>query len=53
MNVNRKDNPENAGIMQVAGTVALDPAGESMLGDVQGSLLKQTGLVRVIRFVCD
>lgn len=25
MNVNRKDNPENAGAMQVAGTVAVSP----------------------------
>jgi Tol biopolymer transport system component len=52
MNVNRKDNPENAGVMQVAGTVAVSPAGDFLLGDVQDSLLKQTGQVRVVRFVC-
>jgi Tol biopolymer transport system component len=52
MNVNRKDNPENAGRMQVAGTVAASPSGDYLLGDVQDSLLRQTGLVRTVRFVC-
>jgi len=52
MNSNRHDNPENAGFMQVAGTVAVSPSGEYLLGDVQDSLVKQTGLVRSVHFVC-
>jgi WD40-like Beta Propeller Repeat len=52
MNVNRKDNPQNAGTMLVAGTVAVSPTGDFMLGDVQDSLVHQTGLVKVVRFGC-
>jgi len=52
MNVNRKDNPQNAGDMQVATTVAVSPTGEFILGDVQDDLRKQTGMVRLIRFTC-
>jgi Tol biopolymer transport system component len=52
MNVNRAGNPENIGAMQVAGTVAVNPAGGFMLGDVQDSLVKQTGAVKVVRFSC-
>jgi Tol biopolymer transport system component len=52
MNVKRKLNPQNAGYMQVAGTVAISPTGDFMLGDVQNNLLKQTGLVRVVHFTC-
>jgi Tol biopolymer transport system component len=52
MNVRGADNPENAGYMQVAGRVAVSPSGEFMLGDVQDSLVKQTGFVRVIHFSC-
>ena len=52
MNLNRKGDPENAGIMQVATTIAVSPSGGYFLGDVQDSLVKQTGLVRVVRFVC-
>ncbi|MFZ1107373.1 MAG: hypothetical protein WAN43_03350 [Rhodomicrobium sp.] len=52
MNVNRKDNPQNAGYMQVATTVAVSPDGGFMLGDVQDSIVKQTGMVRVVRFTC-
>lgn len=52
MNVNRPDNPENSGKMQVAGTVAVSPSGEFMLGDVQDSLVKQTGYERLVRFTC-
>lgn len=52
MNVNRKDNPENAGYMQVACTVAVGPAGDLMLGDVQDSVAKQTGMIRVVHFSC-
>jgi Tol biopolymer transport system component len=52
MNVNRRDNPENSGVMLVAGTVAISPAGDFMLGDVQDSLIRQTGLVKRVRFSC-
>ena len=52
MNVNRADNPENTGHMQVAGTVAVSPSGNSMLGDVQDNLAKQTGSIRIVRFTC-
>jgi Tol biopolymer transport system component len=52
MNVNRTDNPQNTGRMLVAGTVAISPAGDFMLGDVQESLIRQTGLVKLVRFNC-
>ncbi len=52
MNINRKDNPENAGHMQVGGTVAVSPSGDSMLGDIQDSLSRQTGYIRVVRLTC-
>jgi Tol biopolymer transport system component len=52
MNVRRAGNPEEAGFMQVAGRVAVSPSGDFMLGDVQDDLVKQTGFVRVVRFVC-
>jgi len=52
MNVNHKDNPENAGYMQVACTVAVSPSGDFMLGDVQDSVAKQTGMIRIVRFTC-
>jgi Tol biopolymer transport system component len=50
MNVNRKDNPENEGAMRVGCTVAVSPTGQFMLGDVQDSLTKQTGMVKVVHF---
>jgi Tol biopolymer transport system component len=50
MNIKRPDNSENAGIMQVACTVAVSPNGQFMLGDIQDSLVKQTGMVKIIRF---
>jgi len=53
MNVRSKDNPHNMGSMQVAGTVTVSPDGESMLGDIQDSLTKQTGKVRSVRFTCE
>jgi Tol biopolymer transport system component len=53
MNVRRKDNPHNMGAMQVAGTVTVSPGGDSMLGDIQDSLTKQTGMVRSVRFTCE
>ena len=52
MNVNRKGNPQNTGKMLVAGTVAVSPSGDFMLGDVQDSLVRQTGLVKLVRFSC-
>jgi Tol biopolymer transport system component len=52
MNVDRSDNPENMGQMQVAGTVAISPAGDFMLGDVQNNFVKQTGSIRIVRFLC-
>jgi len=52
MNVDRKDNPQNFGDMQVATTVAVSPRGDFVLGDVQDDLARQTGLVRVVRFTC-
>lgn len=52
MNLNRTDNAENEGDMRVAGTVTASPSGAFMLGDVQDSLVKQTGMVKVVRFVC-
>lgn len=51
MNVNRPD-PQNTGQALVAGTVALSPSGSYFLGDVQDSLVKQTGLVKTVRFAC-
>ncbi|MBD5655704.1 MAG: PD40 domain-containing protein [Candidatus Eremiobacteraeota bacterium] len=52
MNVNRAGNQENTGSMQVAGTIAIGPSGTFMLGDVQDSLVRQTGSVRLVRFTC-
>ena len=52
MNAGRPGDPENFGQPQVAGTVAVSPSGAFMLGDVQDSLMKQTGLVRRVRFTC-
>jgi Tol biopolymer transport system component len=52
MNVNRPGNPENDGRMQVAGRVAVTPQPGILLGDVQDSLVKQTGFVRRIHLVC-
>ncbi len=47
-----RGNPENNDKLAVAGTVAVSPDGTFMLGDVQDSLTKQTGLVKVVRFTC-
>ena len=52
MNANRSNNPENTGHMQVAGTVAVSPSGNFMLGDVQDNLVKQTGMIKILRFTC-
>jgi Tol biopolymer transport system component len=53
MNVNRPGNPQNAHDMRVATTVAPSPTGAFVLGDMQDSLVRQTGLVKVVRFVCE
>ena len=53
MNVNREDNPENGHRMLVACTVAVGPSGDLMLGDVQDSIARQTGMIRVVHFTCD
>ena len=52
MNLNRKDDPENQGAPRWAVTVSVSPAGDYMLGDMQDSLAKQTGLVKIVRFAC-
>jgi Tol biopolymer transport system component len=48
--MNQPGNPENNGTMQVACYVAPSPRGDFMLGDVQDSLTRQTGMVRVVHF---
>jgi Tol biopolymer transport system component len=45
-------NPENTGKLAVAGAVAVSPAGDFFLGDVQNSLARQTGNVKRVRFTC-
>ncbi len=52
MNVRAPDNPQNSGQMQVACTVAMSPDGTWFLGDVQDSLVRQSGRVRRVRFSC-
>jgi hypothetical protein len=52
MNIRQRGNPEDSGVMQVATTVSVSPAGDFMLGDVQDSLVRQTGLLRRVRFTC-
>lgn len=52
MNVNRPDNPQSIGAMQVAGPVAVSPDGSFFLGEVKDNLIKQTGSIRVVHFVC-
>ena len=37
--------------LRVAATVAPAPSGAFVLGDMQGSLVRQTGLVKVVRRV--
>jgi Tol biopolymer transport system component len=48
MNVN--GSPEYTGALQVACAMAISPTGDFFYGDVQDSLTKQTGMVRVVRF---
>jgi hypothetical protein len=53
MNRNAPDNPENTGAMQVAGRVSPGPTAGVLFGDVQDSLVKQTGSTKRIRLVCN
>ncbi len=53
MNSKKPNNPESIGVPMVATTAAISPAGDFFLGDIQNDLVKQTGLVRVVRFTCD
>jgi len=48
----REGNPQNTGKMLMAGTVTVSPAGDFILGDVQDSLVRQIGLVKLVRFIC-
>jgi Tol biopolymer transport system component len=50
MNVRGPGNAEDS--PQVAGAVSVSLTGQFMLGDVQDNLAKQTGLVRIVHFVC-
>jgi hypothetical protein len=52
MNIRQRGNPEDNGTMQVATTVSISPSGDFMLGDIQDSLVRQTGLLRRVRFTC-
>ncbi|MGH8201388.1 MAG: hypothetical protein ACREVO_13680 [Steroidobacteraceae bacterium] len=52
VNVGRPNNPENDGRTLVAGKVTANPAGNTLLGDVQDSLVRQTGFVDRIRLTC-
>ncbi len=49
----RPGNAEDFGAPIVATTASISPAGDYFLGDLQDSLVKQTGLARVVRFTCD
>jgi Tol biopolymer transport system component len=53
MDSRKPNNPESSGAPMIATTAAISPAGDYFLGDVQDDLVKQTGLVRVVRFTCD
>jgi Tol biopolymer transport system component len=52
MNSKADANPEYFGGPMVAGTVSIGPSGDYFFGDMQDSLVKQTGLVRIFRFTC-
>ena len=52
MNLVRPDNPENDGRTLVAGKVTASPGGDTLLGDVQDSLVRQTGFVERIQLTC-
>ncbi|MHB8815139.1 MAG: TolB family protein [Steroidobacteraceae bacterium] len=52
MNLGRPHNREDAGRTLVAGKVTVNPGGDVLLGDVQDSLVHQTGFVQRIQLVC-
>jgi Tol biopolymer transport system component len=52
MNIHARDNPQDNGHTLTAITSAISPQGDFMLADVQDSLTRQTGYVRVVRFTC-
>jgi Tol biopolymer transport system component len=53
MNIHSKDNPEAFPDTVTAITVSISPKGDYMLGDVQDSLVHQTGFSTVVRFTCN
>ncbi len=53
MDSRKPNNPESSGAPMIATTAAISPSGDYFLGDIQDDLVKQTGLVRVVRFTCD
>ena len=52
MNLAGADNPEDAGRTLVAGKVTASSVGDVLLGDVQDSLVRQTGFVERIQLTC-
>lgn len=52
MNLARPDNREDTGRTLVAGKVTPSPSGDVLLGDVQDSLVHQTGFVQRIQLTC-
>jgi Tol biopolymer transport system component len=52
MNLARPGNREDAGRTLVAGKVTAGPGGDVLLGDVQDSLVRQTGFVQRIQLTC-
>jgi len=53
MNSKKPNNVESLGVPMIATTAAISPSGDYFLGDIQDDLVKQTGLVRIVRFTCD
>ena len=52
MNDRAPGNPENFGGPRFAGTVAVDPTGTFMYGDVQDNIARQTGMSLDVHFTC-
>ncbi len=52
MNLREPQNPELFEKPITAITAALSPKGDFMLGDVQDSLVRQTGYSMLVRFTC-
>jgi Tol biopolymer transport system component len=50
--MNVAGSPEYTGSLQVAGRVAISPSGTFYLGDVQNSLVLQTGDTLIVKFTC-